>query len=257
MRVLVLGDRIIDHYQFCKAVRLCPEGPAPVLHIESERTSEGGASNIAENLKSLLGEEEVKTCFGSVSHKHRLFAGHTLLSRVDRDRYSVLESSAYWNQILSALLYSDAVVIGDYNKGAINPDIAKELVTRCNQNSKPLFVDSKADPKPYEDCFAIFPNEEEHNHIHPKDYQHIIRKLGPKGCSVDGYLIPTEEKPIFDVTGAGDCFLAGFVWKWCSTEGSNLPESERLILCARAGNQAGGISVTYLGTHTIKPGEML
>src|SRR5271169_3459729 len=101
MKVLVVGDSIIDQYRFCKATRLCPEACAPVLHIQSEKTCNGGAALVADNLKSQLGgSEDVLTAYGSVSHKERTFADRTLICRVDRDQYSTMDTSHYWNQIL-------------------------------------------------------------------------------------------------------------------------------------------------------------
>jgi len=255
LKILCVGDRIFDSYQFCKATRLCPEACAPVLHIQSERTSEGGASNIAENLKSLMGGECVLTAFGSISYKHRVFADRTLICRIDRDGYSVLGSDAYWKEIQSKAAVSDWIVVGDYGKGAITPGIASGLVAL----GKPLFVDAKHNQQHYKGCYAFFPNEDEHNGIQSGDYQHVIRKLGPRGCSVDGILVPTkEEQQVYDVTGAGDVFLAAFVWKY-STSYPGLPKISlvtELLECARVANLAAGISVRHLGTYVVRPEEI-
>lgn len=252
MKVLVVGDSIIDQYRFCKATRLCPEACAPVLHIQSEKTCNGGAALVADNLKSLLGSQEsVMTAYGSISHKERTFADHTLICRVDRDKYSIMDTARYWNLILGLSKQADTIIVSDYGKGAITKGIATGLVAL----QKPLFVDAKHETDWYKGCFAIFPNEEEHPNLLTSDFQHIVRKLGAKGCLVDNHHVPTREQQVYDVTGAGDVFLAAFVAKfmetWPSSEYKNV-----LPICAAYANTAAGISVRFLGTHVVTPVEM-
>lgn len=250
MKILVCGDRIFDHYQFCKATRLCPEGPAPVLVSQAEKTTEGGAALIAAQLKELLPIGSVVEAYGSVSNKTRIIADRTLIARIDQDRYSIADSSAYWTQIRIALPGVDAVVVGDYDKGAMVPSIASALTSLCLQKEIPLFVDAKRDVSMYKGCFAIFPNEDEHKtNLTLGDYRHIIRKLGPRGCTVDNVTVGTEEQQVFDVTGAGDIFLAVFVYSWLN--------NRDLIAAAHMANRAGGISVRHLGTYVVKADELL
>src|SRR5579863_8932284 len=118
MRILVIGDEIVDHYFHTKATRLCPEACAPVLHIERVHHERGGAALVAANLESLGGNEILK-CFGSISHKHRFFADRTLVCRIDRDRDKVVPEEEYWGQIYSAAKQAEAIIVSDYGKGAI------------------------------------------------------------------------------------------------------------------------------------------
>ena len=251
MNVLVLGDRIFDQYTFCKATRLCPEAPAPVLIMEKQRTSVGGAGLVAEQLKVLFSDKQVREFCGSVSDKHRIFAERQLVCRVDRDSHSILGKENYWRQIKHMVeTYSyDGVVVGDYNKGAMT-GIGEDLTKLCKEKDIPLFVDVKHDPKPYLGCFAIFPNELEHNGIHTGDYQHIIRKLGPRGCSVDGIFARTEEQQVYDVTGAGDIFMAAFVFKYLTDMAGHLTQ-QPLMTAAHFANKVAGISVRHLGTYVV------
>lgn len=252
VKILVLGDNIVDRYSFCKATRLCPEAPAPVLVEEDSRTSEGGAGLVAANLRSLMGDQRcVEFLAGSTSIKYRIFAERTLLARIDKDKFQSQGEKVYTEQINATLTSGtpDAVVVGDYGKGAMSYNIAQYLTKTCCRINVPLFVDAKADPKPYEGCFAIFPNENEHSDLDRKNYQHIIRKLGPKGCSVDGLLVETEEQHVYDVTGAGDVFLAAFVVKYL--------RKSSLMECAEYANKAAGISVRHLGTYIVRPEELM
>ncbi len=54
-RVLVVGDVMLDRFVYARVSRISPEAPVPVLAIEREITSLGGAGNVARNIASLGG----------------------------------------------------------------------------------------------------------------------------------------------------------------------------------------------------------
>lgn len=251
MKVLVLGDRIQDHYSFCKATRLCPEAPAPVLVLESSRSSNGGASLVANQLEVFMNSNDVVKVYGSMSEKHRIFASGQMICRMDNDSQSIMPYEVYWTRVNHELIYvPDAVVVGDYGKGAMAEQTAKKLTITCAEKGIPLFVDSKNNPEPYKGCFAIFPNENEHvGQLPQSDYQNIIRKLGKNGCMVNGQHIPTKEQAVFDVTGAGDIFLAAFV--------HNYLQSKDLISAAKFANLVAGLSVRHIGTYVVPLNEIV
>jgi hypothetical protein len=63
VRVLCVGDAMIDHYVQGRVERISPEAPVPVLHVEREERRLGGAGNVLRNLHALGAE----TCFISVT----------------------------------------------------------------------------------------------------------------------------------------------------------------------------------------------
>ena len=56
VRIAVVGDMMLDEYLIGKVNRISPEAPVPVVNIEEERFVLGGASNVANNLRSLDGQ---------------------------------------------------------------------------------------------------------------------------------------------------------------------------------------------------------
>ena len=56
VRIAVVGDMMLDEYLIGKVNRISPEAPVPVVNIEEERVVLGGASNLANNLRSLEGK---------------------------------------------------------------------------------------------------------------------------------------------------------------------------------------------------------
>lgn len=238
--ILICGDKILDHYFFCKATRLCPEAPCPVLHIERTKVRAGGAMLVAANLISLGGNDIVE-CYGSSSRKFRFYAGHTLITRVDRDKESVTEPAAYWKDLEPALRRADVVIASDYGKGAFTDDIAAKLIV----SGKRVFVDAKINVERWSGAFASFPNEHEELVLS----HHVIRKKGSEGCVVDGTSITSVPQQVYDVTGAGDVFLAAFVWDYL--------KSNDLLHAARMANRAAGESVKHLGTYVVSRKDMV
>ena len=52
-KILLIGDFMVDYYQFGSSARLSPEAPIPVINLEKESIVPGGAGNVAMNLSSL------------------------------------------------------------------------------------------------------------------------------------------------------------------------------------------------------------
>lgn len=202
----------------------------------------GGAALVASNLKSL--GAEVTERYGSNGTKTRIFADRTLICRIDHDRKSVIKPDDYSKEIEAHAEEAEAIVVGDYAKGAMSEAICHGLAKYRNK----VFVDTKQSPSLYAGAFAIFPNQHEHLSLAGNLFQHTVRKLGPGGCSLDGLRVPAEPQQVYDVTGAGDCFLAAFVWSFLKTGD--------LMQAARVANKAGGISVRHLGTYIVKPGDL-
>ena len=56
VRILVIGDVMLDHYIWGDVNRISPEAPVPVLHVMRESHSAGGAANVALNVAALGGQ---------------------------------------------------------------------------------------------------------------------------------------------------------------------------------------------------------
>jgi bifunctional ADP-heptose synthase (sugar kinase/adenylyltransferase) len=233
MRILVIGDYIQDVYTFGTAVRLCPEAPVPVLIPQITRESLGGAGLVWDQLKELGADTLAR--FGSKSTKHRYFAGNHLIARVDNDSIGV-----GWDAPLKPSLdWADAFVIADYGKGAITPALAHQIV----ETGLPCFVDAKHHWHWYSGRnVTIFPNEHEClDETFMADQ--VVRKLGKNGCEHFNVHLPASVSEVVDVTGAGDIFMAGFVFAWSL---DFKPES-----CLRFANAIAGESCRHVGTYVV------
>ncbi|HID96230.1 MAG TPA: D-glycero-beta-D-manno-heptose-7-phosphate kinase, partial [Candidatus Latescibacteria bacterium] len=50
VKVMVIGDLMLDEYLWGRVERISPEAPVPVVEIESESIGLGGAANVAHNI---------------------------------------------------------------------------------------------------------------------------------------------------------------------------------------------------------------
>src|SRR5947208_14460791 len=77
VRVLVVGDVMLDHFIWGSVGRISPEAPVPVVDFERENFMPGGAANVARNLAALNAPAEL---FGIVGRDSAAYRVKTLLA---------------------------------------------------------------------------------------------------------------------------------------------------------------------------------
>ena len=170
LRVLVIGDVMLDRYIIGEVSRISPEAPVPVLAVQEERSVAGGAANVALNLRSLgakveaigwfgqdergdelveiLGNQEIQVDqsfrFSSVPtiSKSRVTASNQQICRVDRE--SSIDQYHPNLKIVGDLIsekarQADAVIVSDYGKGFVT----NQLLALVRKNANFLAVDPK------------------------------------------------------------------------------------------------------------------
>lgn len=248
--VLLLGDACIDryHYGFCE--RLSPEAPVPVLrHIRTE-DRDGMCLNVRNNLVSLGIYPEVHHNAKLLS-KERFVDNKTKQHLMRFDTGETQKTEPFCIEIIKGLGIEkyDAVVISDYNKGFITSKNASVVSEICAENLIPLFVDSK---KKDLSCFkrAYFKiNQKEYGEITalPEEYE-IIVTLGPIGARWKEEVYATAPCEVFDVSGAGDTFLAALVTEFLSTKS--------LSSSIHFANKCAGTVVQKFGTYVLQKEDL-
>lgn len=235
-KILLVGDDCVDVYRYGTVNRLCPEAPVPVFEPEREESRPGMAGNVAQNFLNL--GCEVTTMLGQASVKTRLIdrrSGQQIL-RIDQDSRSPAI------KLVSRISQTyDAVVISDYNKGAVDHrlirDIRKDFVG-------PVFIDTK---KPelakFKDCILKI-NEREFQQRKSMGEQLVVT-LGDRGAVYHDHGTVTEFDPfkveVADVCGAGDTFLAALVYRYLFA--GDLAEAIGFAMAASA------VTVQHLGVY--------
>jgi D-beta-D-heptose 7-phosphate kinase/D-beta-D-heptose 1-phosphate adenosyltransferase len=172
-KVLVLGEAILDTYLDGSVRRFCPEGPVPVLDVETRRDFPGGAANTAANVLALGGSvtllsatgddrdgerlravlagrcvpaEHVLTAPGRRTlSKCRAVAGGQLLLRLDEGSTDDLDpatETALLARLEALFPAADAVVVSDYRYGAVTPRVLRALAGLKARHPRVLVADS-------------------------------------------------------------------------------------------------------------------
>ncbi len=227
--VLVVGESCKDIFTYGYATRLCPDVPAPVFKPVSDTEGMGMAGNVFLNLEGLGIECDILTNRRDCQ-KHRyvdIKTNHTLL-RVDTND-DIPRVPDRWLKGYDLSKYK-AIVVADYGKGFLEEEDIKYL---CDNHDK-VFLDTKKVLGDYcANVKFIKINKPEYDAIKDKinleDWvEKLIVTLGDFGCThlkVDlksKYYFkshPIEDpSDIIDLSGAGDSFQAGLVFKYLETE---------------------------------------
>ena len=250
LNILVIGDVCIDKYHYGSCDRLSPEAPVPVFKHSHTEEREGMSFNVSNNLlafgirTSILRSEEIiyKERFVDIKTKQHLL-------RSDFGENGSVEPLSI-TEIRSATIERyDAVVISDYNKGFITHENSILISKLCLQNDVPLFVDSKKKDLSCFDGAFLKINEREFDQVvrYPQNYELIVT-LGPSGARWNNSTYETAECEVFDVSGAGDTFLASFTYEYLCTN-----SIEKAIAFA---NNCSRIAVQRFGTYCLKKEDL-
>jgi rfaE bifunctional protein kinase chain/domain len=196
-RVAVLGDLMLDRYLWGRVDRISPEAPVPVVEVERESDSLGGAGNVAANLSALGAEPVLIGVVGADAEGRRL--RHALAERGVDDR-TVLEDPerpttvktriiAHSQQVVRAdresradlageagrrlvatlaaeLPRCQALVISDYGKGVVHPRTLEEPLQRSRAQGIPVCVDPKESHiDTYRGVSILTPNQHEAGYV--------------------------------------------------------------------------------------------
>lgn len=256
-RAYVVGDAIVDQYEFGSVSRICPEAPVPVFVPEHAETRQGGAANVAANLSAL--GLEVETTFAPMaqwSKKTRYLVGAHQLLRVDEDQQGELQDSL--EIMRSKMLSAGVLVLSDYAKGALTPHWCQFLIVGSATLGIPCVVDPKGtDWEKYHRASVICPNTQEFlkNRRTSVDDSHILLKRGAFGIDLinafesTGRNYPARAHRVFDVTGAGDTVVAAVA--------ATLAAGGDLDAAAQIANAAAGVVVEEIGTSVCTAVQLL
>lgn len=232
-QIAVIGDLMIDHYAYGASNRISPEASVPVVSIEKEMSTLGGAGNVAKNLRTLGSEVDVISVIGDcetssqmrcmleqihintdglieskgrvATKKSRIIASQQHIVRVDKETIDPINDLA--SQQLIAYFqrrvenYS-IVLISDYNKGVCTPHVTQEIIRIANENGKRVLVDPKGYTfVKYSGAFLLTPNLIEASKAtsieanNDANLQEIIQKL-KSDCNLDVSLVTLSEDGI-------------------------------------------------------------
>lgn len=303
--ILVIGDIMLDRFVYGHVERISPESPVPVLTIKREDQMLGGAGNALSNLAgletqaeiiALVGDDEqalcVKTQIEKLGYsaqslltdpqrpttiKSRFLAGHQQLLRTDFEQKAPI-SDQLAGQLIdrakTSLEKAGALIISDYGKGLLRPDILQEIIAAARARNVPVIVDPKGqDFSIYRGASALTPNKKELSEaargaavstdqdivaaasalIDECGIEAVVATRSGDGMSVvktgqTPVHLRTTDIEVFDVSGAGDTVIA--------TLAAAMAAGATLIQAAALANIAGSVVVSKVGTAPIRAAEL-
>jgi D-beta-D-heptose 7-phosphate kinase/D-beta-D-heptose 1-phosphate adenosyltransferase len=189
LRLLVLGDVVLDEYLWGDVDRVSPEAPVPVVHVQRESMVLGGAGNVVRNVIALGGACDFCTAIGEdragervvemlaelgvdpagtvrvasrpTTRKTRVVARSQQIVRFDRETDDPLPASAA-RALLAALdrfaPRAHGAVIEDYGKGTLAGATVRAAMRKLEGHGVPVAVDPKQDLSPYRGASLVKPN---------------------------------------------------------------------------------------------------
>ena len=214
MKVLVIGDVITDKYIYGTSTRLSPEAPVPVVNLADVKISQGGAGLVFKNLKSLGVDVKMLNLSNPSSVKTRVICDGHYITRIDED-YITDGQEALKSILEKDFSEYEYVILSDYNKGVL--EHSTNIIAHLNSFGCKVIVDPKRHASCYEGAWLVKPNGSEFEGLgFTKWLCNIITTNASKPviAEIDKeyYTVSVEPVEVSDVTGAGDCFLAAFVY---------------------------------------------
>lgn len=303
IRVLVIGDVMLDRYVWGSVDRISPEAPVPVLRYSHRTSVPGGASNVAMNVAGLgaratlagfwgddierreLGElldaqgilvsGMIPSAHPTIS-KTRVMAHQQQLLRMDVENAAgrpPAEHKALMERSLRLVRDADAIILSDYAKGTLSPNLCQSVIAEARRCRIPVLVDPKDRSfERYSGATTICPNLSElslvtgiernrltelisagEQLVEEAAIEFLTVTMSEKGIlllrSHSSYHSRARAREVFDVSGAGDTVIATMAV--CMAGGLD-PES-----AVDLANVTGGIVVGKTGTAPISRNELV
>ena len=189
VRLLVVGDVMLDEYLWGDVERVSPEAPVPIVHVRRESRALGGAGNVVRNVVALgahcrfcavVGDDTagdrivdllkelgvapagvVRDAARPTTRKTRVEARSQQLLRYDRETEEVIAGATARRLIAAieaALDGIDGVVFEDYAKGMLAPSVVRQVLRSCRERGLFVAVDPKRAVAPYRGASLVKPN---------------------------------------------------------------------------------------------------
>jgi rfaE bifunctional protein kinase chain/domain len=303
-KVIIVGDAMIDAYMWGEINRMSPEAPVPVVEVKKHENRLGGAANVALNLKALgatpilcsvigtgnrgvlfkeLMKESKLSTAGILSNnkrkttiKTRVISEKKQQLRIDEEEtHPIVQAKEFLKLTESLMADIDVIILQDYNKGVLTPEVIESVIATANKKGIPTIVDPKKQNfNSYKNCTIFKPNlieiknglnidfnadkvneiEKATNKLREKlNANGILLTLSERGICInskDNFThTPAFKRNIIDVSGAGDTVVS--VASLCLA--SKMDYSQLSILSTLA----GGIVCEEVGVVSINKDKLL
>ncbi|PYS90046.1 MAG: D-glycero-beta-D-manno-heptose-7-phosphate kinase [Acidobacteria bacterium] len=203
IKILIVGDVMLDRYLWGDVSRISPEAPVPIVRLRSETRAPGGAANVAANVEGLGATAFLIGCVGNdhdanavdtilaeagvnsaklvrcgsrqTTVKTRIIAHHQQITRVDQETVEPLAQSEKAELLLAVKELAPqvtAIVLSDYAKGVLDEEVVQATIAIAKTADIPVIVDPKGrDYLKYRGATLLTPNRKEAIEACRMDYE--------------------------------------------------------------------------------------
>ncbi|GAB3564444.1 D-glycero-beta-D-manno-heptose-7-phosphate kinase [Spirosoma luteolum] len=174
LRVLIIGDVMLDAYVWGRVERISPEAPVPVVTVDRREQRLGGAGNVLLNVQALGAEAIICSVIGTdapgdqlqqelcnrglrcdglirsadriTTIKERIIAGSQQVVRVDTETDRLITEQERTQLVAKAkelIPTCHVVIFEDYDKGVLSREAIAEITDFANARQIPTVVDPK------------------------------------------------------------------------------------------------------------------
>lgn len=174
VRVLIVGDVMVDAYYIGGVERISPEAPVPVVQVEKYESRLGGAGNVALNIHALGAQPVLCSVIGNdpegqvlrrlmhdqgmtesgliasdvrkTTTKTRVIGNRHQIVRIDHeltDDLAKMESYLLLEAVKRELEQADVLILEDYNKGVLHAGNIPQIIQLAREAGVPVIVDPK------------------------------------------------------------------------------------------------------------------
>ncbi|HQU83939.1 MAG TPA: D-glycero-beta-D-manno-heptose-7-phosphate kinase [Pyrinomonadaceae bacterium] len=193
VKILVIGDLMLDRYWWGSVSRISPEAPVPIVHLNESTFAVGGAANVAANISGLgakaylvgiVGNDDESNLFKDglkkvnvtdeyLLHsknrptivKTRVIAHNQQVVRIDQEvvkRLDEEEERQLLQQIAALAEEIDLIICSDYAKGVLSDKILEKTIQIAKEKNKKVIVDPKGkNYQKYKGANLLTPNKKE------------------------------------------------------------------------------------------------
>ncbi|NOQ29751.1 MAG: D-glycero-beta-D-manno-heptose-7-phosphate kinase [Helicobacteraceae bacterium] len=193
VKILVVGDLMIDHYLWGNCERISPEAPVQVVDVQRESEVLGGAGNVVNNLVTLGANVSIASVIGAddngaemiqmlkdidvdtsslviqkgrkSSKKSRVIASNQQILRYDKeskDEVTIESIESLLYSVKESIEQFDIIIISDYGKGVVTHDVAQGVISLASKAEKKVLVDPKgSNYTKYIGAHLLTPNKKE------------------------------------------------------------------------------------------------
>ena len=193
VKILVVGDLMLDEYLWGKTERISPEAPVQVVDVLQEDLRLGGAGNVISNLVALGCKVQILSVLGNdsdgqrlegmlaeknletgnifvdpvrkTSRKTRILASNQQMMRIDRETREDISKeveSRVLERFSEVVDQCALILVSDYNKGLLTETLLAGMIRLARNRNIPIFVDPKGnDFSKYKGATLLTPNRKE------------------------------------------------------------------------------------------------